>query len=172
MKLGIILVLASAGIADPVSITGRASIVDGDTIEIQGRRVRLNGVDAPETRQLCKDEKGKSYRCGKIAADALDGFLASSRPTTCRMLGNDRYRRLVGSCYRADGPKLPLGWCATVMHLTGHSTPKGPMPQRKQQQRITVPVFGEVHSPPPLAMAEGKPPLAGSSHFLYHTLSS
>ncbi|TIX83588.1 MAG: thermonuclease family protein, partial [Mesorhizobium sp.] len=45
-------------------IAGHASVVDGDTIEIHGERIRFNGVDAPESSQLCLDVKGKKYRCG------------------------------------------------------------------------------------------------------------
>lgn len=84
-------------------ITGRASVIDGDTIEIAGQRIRLNGIDAPESWQTCKDASGKPYRCGKEAAFALDDFLAKSRPTTCRPAGMDRYKRVVADCFRADG---------------------------------------------------------------------
>jgi endonuclease YncB( thermonuclease family) len=88
------------------NIVGRASVIDGDTIDIQGERIRFNGIDAPESRQLCKTETGQDYRCGKVAADALDKFLAMSRPTHCETLNRDRYKRFVANCYRADGASV------------------------------------------------------------------
>lgn len=84
------------------TIVGRASVVDGDTIDIGKVRVRFHGVDAPETSQRCTDGDGNSYRCGREAAFALDEFLAASRPTSCELAGRDRDRR-IGTCYRADG---------------------------------------------------------------------
>ena len=87
-------------------ISGRASVVDGDTIEISGERIRLNGVDAPESRQTCTDAVGREYRCGKDAAFALDEFLAASRPTICVGVGKDRYKRVIADCERADGASV------------------------------------------------------------------
>ena len=34
-------------------ITGQPRVIDGDTLEIQGQRIRLHGIDAPEGKQLC-----------------------------------------------------------------------------------------------------------------------
>ncbi|MGO7202736.1 thermonuclease family protein [Rhizobium ruizarguesonis] len=82
---------------------GRASVIDGDTIEIAGQRIRLTGIDAPESWQACRDAAGKPYRCGKEAAFALDDFLSRSRPTRCIGRGRDRYRRVVADCFTADG---------------------------------------------------------------------
>jgi len=31
-----------------------ASVIDGDTIEVHGQRIRIHGIDAPESRQLCR----------------------------------------------------------------------------------------------------------------------
>ena len=83
-------------------IAGRASVIDGDTIEIAGERIRFDGIDAPESRQTCADGKGAPYRCGRAAAEALDAFLARSRPTTCVITGKS-WDRWVGICQRADG---------------------------------------------------------------------
>ncbi|WP_292506756.1 thermonuclease family protein [Mesorhizobium sp.] len=87
----------------PGSMEGRASVIDGDTVEIAGQRIRFNGIDAPESRQYCDDAKGFEYPCGRRAADALDTFLAASRPLHCTFVDRDRYGRLVGDCERADG---------------------------------------------------------------------
>ncbi|RUM95280.1 thermonuclease family protein [Pseudaminobacter arsenicus] len=84
-------------------IQGRASVVDGDTIGLAGHRVRLNGIDAPETSQQCEDEKGFRYPCGAQSAAALDGFLTKSQPVRCEFVDWDRYGRYVGNCFRADG---------------------------------------------------------------------
>lgn len=105
-RLAILLTAALCGfpaISGDASITGRASVIDGDTIEIRGERVRLNGIDAPESWQRCNDESGEPYRCGKVAADALDSWLAKSRPTRCLFVDRDRYGRFVGTCFRSDG---------------------------------------------------------------------
>ncbi len=88
--------------ASAAEITGRATVIDGDTIEIAGSRIRFDGIDAPESRQTCENASGKTYRCGQASAAALDRFLSQSRPTTCAATGRS-YDRIVGRCVRADG---------------------------------------------------------------------
>lgn len=98
--LAALLFFASPAMAQTVE--GRASVVDGDTIEIAGERIRLNGIDAPESWQRCTTN-GKEYRCGKEAAFALDAWLTASRPTRCEFVDRDRNGRMVANCFRADG---------------------------------------------------------------------
>ena len=88
------------------AIQGRATVIDGDTIEPSGYRVRFNGVDAPETFQLCQDAKRRTYRCGSKSAEALSDFLAKSRPVRCTFVEWDQHGRYVGNCVRADGENI------------------------------------------------------------------
>jgi len=94
--------LSASVSAEAADIIGRASVIDGDTIDIHGTRIRFDGVDAPESRQSCVDAAGKPYRCGKVSAEALDVFLSESRPVSCRRTGRD-HNRIVAICTRADG---------------------------------------------------------------------
>lgn len=55
-------------------IVGRASVIDGDTLEIRGQRIRLWGIDAPEGRQTCI-RGSETYRCGTDAANRLDRWI-------------------------------------------------------------------------------------------------
>ena len=78
-------------------VVGRASVIDGDTLEIHGQRIRLFGIDAPESNQLCRDDDASQYRCGAKAANALHDFIAS-RPVDCVEVDRDRYGRGVAVC--------------------------------------------------------------------------
>ena len=69
-----ILLLSSVACAN--DLIGQASVVDGDTLEIHGTRIRLWGVDAPESSQLCRGADSNLYRCGAKAANDLDSFIA------------------------------------------------------------------------------------------------
>lgn len=97
------------------TMVGRATVIDGDTVEIHGEHVRINGVDAPESRQSCTDGQGRAWRCGIAAAKALDIFLAASRPMRCEYVDRDRYGRFVGNCFRADGKNI-AAWLAGNGH--------------------------------------------------------
>ena len=67
--------LANAGgTKSPVVVEGPARIIDGDTIDIAGERIRLHGIDAPESRQTCIAD-GVIWPCGKSATDALAEFI-------------------------------------------------------------------------------------------------
>lgn len=91
-----LLTLLSLAVAQP-SLVGRASVVDGDTLEIQGVRVRLWGVDAVESSQTCLDAAGRVWPCGRRAAFALADFLGA-RTVACTRKDTDRYGRMVAVC--------------------------------------------------------------------------
>ena len=97
-----LLLLTSPALADP--IVGQASVIDGDTLSVRGTRIRLHGIDAPESAQLCKDAAGIDYRCGQAAALALADQI-SKRLVTCEPRDTDRYGRVVSVC-RADDEDL------------------------------------------------------------------
>jgi endonuclease YncB( thermonuclease family) len=78
-------------------LAGQASIIDGDTLEIHGTRIRLWGIDAPKTMQLCRGDDSQQYRCGAKAANDLDSFIAR-RPVSCTPISLDQYGRTVASC--------------------------------------------------------------------------
>jgi len=90
-----ILLLSSGACAN--DLVGQASVVDGDTLEVHGMRIRLWGVDAPESSQLCRGADSNLYRCGAKAANDLDSFVAR-RPVNCTPVAEDRYGRTVATC--------------------------------------------------------------------------
>jgi endonuclease YncB( thermonuclease family) len=79
-------------------LSGQARIIDGDTLEIHGTRIRLWGIDAPESSQLCRGEDSEQYRCGAKAANDLDAFIAR-RPVSCIPISLDQYGRTVAILY-------------------------------------------------------------------------
>lgn len=81
----------------PLAIIGRASVIDGDTIEIHGKRIRLFGIDAPESAQTCRDDKGQNYRCGQRAALMLSDKIGQ-QTVVCDQRDVDRYKRIIAVC--------------------------------------------------------------------------
>jgi endonuclease YncB( thermonuclease family) len=79
------------------TLAGTASVIDADTLEIRGERIRLVGVDAPESGQKCLDTSNKFVRCGTTAANALDKWI-NRASVSCDIEGKDRYGRLLGQC--------------------------------------------------------------------------
>lgn len=88
-------ILSSVALAD--DFVGQASVIDGDTLEIHGVRIRLWGIDAPESSQLCRGEDSLQYRCGAQAANDLDAFIAR-RPVNCVPVSLNPYGRTVATC--------------------------------------------------------------------------
>jgi endonuclease YncB( thermonuclease family) len=113
LLLGLAIVGGPSSSAAPEIIAGRASVIDGDTLEIRGERIRLFGIDAPESGQTCLDAKGRSYRCGQKAALVLDARIGEG-VVICERKDTDRYGRVVALC-RVYGEDLGawmvgLGW--------------------------------------------------------------
>jgi endonuclease YncB( thermonuclease family) len=89
--------LASAAGAAEAPVEGRASVIDGDTLDIHGIRIRLHGVDAPEAAQMCSDAGNRPVRCGTLAARALADKIGTA-PLSCTPLDRDQYGRTVARC--------------------------------------------------------------------------
>ena len=98
------------------TLTGLPRVVDGDTVEIDDERVRLEGIDAPESKQTCK-RGGQRYPCGEEATSALRMRIGEA---SIRCEGNlrDKYKRLIAVCY-LDSMDLN-GWMVRQGHALAY----------------------------------------------------
>ena len=80
------------------NISGIASIIDGDTIKILKKSIRLHGIDTPEKKQKCIKNL-QEYNCGKVATNALIRKI-DGRQVICKVQNKlDRYKRYIGICF-------------------------------------------------------------------------
>jgi endonuclease YncB( thermonuclease family) len=82
-------------------LSGRAIVIDGDTIAIGATHVRLEGIDAPEASQSCARRSMGTWSCGAAATKALAGLIGDRR-VDCEARGHDKYDRVLGVCF-VDG---------------------------------------------------------------------
>ena len=90
-------------------ITGFAKVVDGDTIKINSKKIRLYGIDAPEKKQKCKKTYltisfmsfTKDYMCGEVSTEKLIKKI-NKQKLNCNILDVDRYKRLIGECFKRN----------------------------------------------------------------------
>jgi endonuclease YncB( thermonuclease family) len=89
------------------ALAAEVRVVDGDTLRLGDRTVRLAKIDAPERGQGCSDASGRWFDCGAAAAEALSR-LVNGRSVICLVGGRDRFGRGLGQC-TAGGVDLNAG---------------------------------------------------------------
>ncbi len=82
-------------------LEGMAEVVMADVIKINGHRIYLYGIDAPELDQTCANKMGRSYRCGYVAATWLRDWVMN-QPVSCKILQQDMSGNLLGVCSLGD----------------------------------------------------------------------
>lgn len=100
----ILLTLPALAASDVESISGTPRIVDGDTLMIDGTRIRLHGIDAPEAKQTCQRDE-IDWLCGQEASKALRDYVGGAE-LRCERIDTDRYGRMVAKCFTPNGTDL------------------------------------------------------------------
>jgi endonuclease YncB( thermonuclease family) len=94
------------------TLGGVVRIADGDSLTLDGRKIRLKGIDAPEFNQTCQ-RGGGTYLCGRQARDHL-AALARGGAVTCVSTEIDKYGRSLGYCHAGSTALNPAmvraGW--------------------------------------------------------------
>jgi endonuclease YncB( thermonuclease family) len=83
------------------AIAGHPRVIDGDTIDLSGTRIRLHGIDAPELTQTCMMGV-QPYQCGTRSTLALADFMRG-HVVRCIPVDVDQYRRTIARCHTEDG---------------------------------------------------------------------
>lgn len=98
-----------------LAMPAEVRVLDGETLRVGERLLRLSGVAAPARGQLCRDQLGRIFDCGAAAAGAL-ARLVADRPLDCRVTGRDRMGRDLAQCRvgteDVNAALVAAGWAA------------------------------------------------------------
>ena len=84
-------------LACSISFADNLKIVDGDTIVLNGEKIRFSGIDTPELKQTCMNGDQKVF-CGKLAKMLLVKKIGNKTPE-CIREGRDVYKRTLAECF-------------------------------------------------------------------------
>jgi endonuclease YncB( thermonuclease family) len=98
------IVLLATSFAMAGTPNGHIRVIDGDTLDVGGVRVRLHGIDAPEANQRCETEQGVTWDCGAWVSREVRARY-QGKAAMCEALDNDRYGRVVARC-KVDGQDM------------------------------------------------------------------
>lgn len=112
LVLSLLLLVVSFVPSMTAAVADAVEVVDGDTIRLDGQRVRLWGFDAPERRQTCRIS-GVERSIGEEATEGLKALMAGG-DLKCRTRDRDRYGRTVAECSAGDQDvgqaMVRMGW--------------------------------------------------------------
>lgn len=118
--LSAILLLVFAAPAHAELLRGVAHVGDGDSLTLDGTRIRLYGIDAPELDQRC-NRNGTSWECGQEAKRQL-AALVEGKPLECGTVEQDQYGRQVAVCWSGqielNRTMVEQGWAAAYQSVT------------------------------------------------------
>ncbi len=96
LLLGVAIAAAYFGKLGEREYQGRFIVMDGDSLQLDGIRFRLEGIDAPEAQQICR-RSGSDWFCGREATLQLRRLM-NEGSVVCRSLGLDKYERILAQC--------------------------------------------------------------------------
>ena len=82
------------------TIAQNVQVTDGDTIKVNGEKIRFNGIDTPELNQTCV-KNGMVNPCGIIAKKILIDKIYNNK-VICISEGKDQYKRTLAECFVDD----------------------------------------------------------------------
>src|ERR1700743_3870533 len=126
MRFVLLLLLLAPQLALAADITGVPKIREGDSVQIGSTRIRLGGIDAPSTDQLCLSASGERWTCGVAARDELIKH-AGNKSWTCHARSVDRRGHTVARC-EVDGEDIQKwlvasGWALAYTRRSHHYEP-------------------------------------------------
>ena len=136
--------LPTVALADDIASPAR--VIDGDTIEIAGHRIRLHGIDAPEIRQTCWDKNGE-FMCGRNMRQSLIAIIRKG-PVTCRPRSKDRYKRVVAVCFSWEGLELGRAMVLGGWALAYRKYSTDYVLEEKEARRLKAGMWGYLFTPP------------------------
>jgi endonuclease YncB( thermonuclease family) len=112
-------------------IEGRPRIIDGDTIAIDGTRIRLYGIDAPKLEQKCRD----GWNAGQAAKDYLSHLIPRRARIVCTQRSIDKYNRVVALCTR-DGMDISAIMVAEGMAWSDPMYSSRYLPEEREAKKL------------------------------------
>ncbi len=137
--VSMLLLLSSGALAD--DFIGQASVIDDDTLQIHGTHVRLWGIDAPESGQLCRGEDSSQYRCGAQAANDLSAYIARRPPSTVSRSASTHMAAPLRPVL-STAPISANGSCAMALLWIGFNTRKADTPGLSEMPSVPGEVSG------------------------------